>query len=66
MLLGALIMKCLCLTSLLILLTILSSGCTPERGTKAWCEMMDEKPKGEWSTNDLAEYTKSCVFRRAD
>ncbi|PLX79088.1 MAG: DUF3012 domain-containing protein [Desulfuromonas sp.] len=59
-------MKSLSLALLLFVFIMLCSSCTPERGTKAWCEMMEKKPKGEWSANDLAEYTKSCVFRKAD
>ncbi|WP_407696672.1 DUF3012 domain-containing protein [Sneathiella aquimaris] len=23
---------------------------------------MKEKPKGDWSTNELAEFTKNCVL----
>lgn len=39
------------------------SGCSPERGSAAWCEAMDETPKGEWSANDVADYAKHCVLR---
>ena len=38
------------------------SACAPEPGSRAWCELMDEKPKGDWSANDAAEYAKSCLF----
>lgn len=37
-------------------------ACSPEVGSKEWCEMMDEKPKGEWTGNEASEYTKNCVF----
>lgn len=38
-------------------------SCTPEVGTEAWCEMMGEKPKADWSGNEAADYAKHCVFR---
>lgn len=37
-------------------------ACTPEVGTKAWCEDMKEKPKGDWSANEAKEYASNCVF----
>ena len=50
----------------LIAATLFLAGCSPEVGSKAWCDAMDKKPKGEWSANDAGEYTKSCVFRSDD
>ncbi len=40
------------------------TACAPEIGSEAWCEDMDEKPKGDWSSNEAAEYAKNCVFRK--
>ena len=37
-------------------------GCTAEVGSKAWCEMMDEKPKGDWTGNEAIDFTKHCLF----
>jgi hypothetical protein len=53
---------------LLVILTVLpfvlmQGGCAPEVGSDAWCEDMAEKPKGDWSANDAAEFAKSCVFK---
>jgi len=42
------------------------AGCKPEVGSKAWCEAMDEKPKGDWTANEAGEYAKNCVFRSED
>ena len=52
---------------LLVAITALSaaaflSACSPEVGSKAWCEDMKEKPKGEWTTNEATEFAKSCIF----
>ena len=45
-----------------IALAMLAAACAPDPGSKAWCEKLDEKPKGDWSTNEAAEYAKSCLF----
>lgn len=45
---------------------IFVAACAPEVGSDAWCEDMDEKAKGDWSTNEATEYAKSCVFRTSN
>ena len=50
-------------TSLLFSLLVLMAGCAPEVGSEAWCAAMKEKPKGDWSANEAADYTKHCVFK---
>jgi len=45
---------------------LLLVACAPEVGSDAWCEDMDEKAKGDWSTNEATEYAKSCVFRTSN
>ena len=49
----------------LIMATFLT-GCAPEVGSLAWCDVMDERPKGDWTANDAGEYAKNCVFRAKD
>jgi hypothetical protein len=49
--------------ALLIAATFLLAACEPEVGTKAWCDMMDKKSKGDWSFNDAGNYTKHCVVQ---
>ncbi|WP_028772777.1 DUF3012 domain-containing protein [Shewanella waksmanii] len=44
------------------LLTLSLSGCAPEVGSEKWCKQMDDKPKGDWTANEAADYTKHCVF----
>jgi hypothetical protein len=47
----------------LLLSAGLLTGCgEPAVGTKAWCEFMDKKPKGDWTANQATDYAKSCVF----
>ena len=50
-------------TSMSIAVVVLLSACAPEVGSDAWCEDMAEKPKGDWSVNEAAEFAKSCVFK---
>lgn len=51
--------------SALAIATLLAA-CAPEVGSDAWCEDMTEKPKGDWSVNEAAEYAKSCVFKTSE
>lgn len=39
------------------------AGCAPKVGSEAWCKKMDEKPKGDWSTNEATDYASHCLFR---
>ncbi len=55
-------LKSLFALTLLALSTVALSACSPEVGSKEWCEDLKEKPKGDWSANEAAEYTKSCLF----
>ena len=41
-------------------------GCAPEVGSKAWCEDLAEKSKGDWTVNESMEYAKSCIIRTDD
>lgn len=47
----------------LSLLLIQLIGCSAEVGSEKWCSSLKEKPKGDWSTNEAADYTKHCVFK---
>jgi hypothetical protein len=37
-------------------------ACSPDVGSKAWCEKMAETPKGDWSASEAADYAKHCLF----
>lgn len=54
--------KLLTLFSTLALVSFLSA-CSPEVGTKAWCDSMDDKPKGDWTVNDAGDFAKYCVLK---
>ncbi len=42
---------------------LFATACSPEVGSEAWCESIAEKPKGEWTANEAASYTKYCFFK---
>ncbi len=46
--------------AILALFTV--AACSPEVGSKAWCEAMKEKPKGDWTANEAADFAKHCLF----
>jgi hypothetical protein len=38
------------------------SACSPEVGSKEWCEDMKGKDKGSWTANEAKDFAKHCVF----
>ena len=50
--------KLLCLS----LLSLLLVACSPEIGSEEWCKDLKEKPKGDWSANEAADFAKHCIF----
>jgi len=48
--------------ALSLVATIGLSACSPEVGSKEWCADLKEKPKGDWSSNEAAEFAKSCLL----
>lgn len=56
-------MKSLLLKVALVFFTIgLLSACSPDVGSEEWCADMKEKDKGDWSTNEAADFTKNCLM----
>ena len=45
-----------------VLLLGLQMGCSPEVGTDKWCGKMKEKPKGDWTANEAADFAKHCIL----
>lgn len=45
---------------------LLLGGCQPEVGSDEWCEQMVDKPKGDWTANEAAEFAKNCIFKSYD
>lgn len=40
----------------------LLTGCAPAVGTPEWCEAFTEKPKQEWTADEVQAYLKTCVL----
>lgn len=40
----------------------MASACSPEVGSKEWCEDLKAKPKGDWSANEAMDFTKHCIL----
>jgi len=51
--------------TLLVLFSIIIgfTACAPEVGSDKWCKRMAEKPKGDWTANEAADYAKHCLFK---
>lgn len=39
------------------------TACAPEVGSEQWCNDMKKMPKADWSTNQLTDYGKHCIFK---
>lgn len=50
----------------LVALAFALSACSPEVGSKVWCNDMDEKAKGDWSANEATDYAQHCIFKGED
>ena len=45
-----------------LMMTAIVSACSPEVGSEEWCADLKEKPKGDWTANEAADFTKHCIF----
>lgn len=52
------LMTLLAFASVAVFLT----ACSPEVGSKEWCTDMKEKPKGDWTANEAADFAKNCLI----
>ena len=47
---------------IILLLSLIVIGCTPEVGSEQWCQDMKEKPKGDWTMMESKDFAKHCIF----
>lgn len=40
----------------------LTTACSPEVGSEEWCEDLKNKPKGDWTANEAADFAKHCLL----
>jgi len=38
------------------------AACSPEVGSDEWCDGLKEKSKGEWTANEVTDFTKHCIM----
>ena len=52
-----------CLAAVLLsVLAVAVAGCSPAVGSGKWCASMKEKPKADWTANELADFAKHCLL----
>jgi hypothetical protein len=49
--------------AMFVLVPLGMAACAPEVGSDAWCERMEQTPKGDWTANQAADYARHCVFQ---
>jgi len=54
------------ITVLLLAIVAVASACAPEVGSKRWCDMMADTPRGDWSANDALDYARHCILVEDD
>lgn len=42
------------------------TACAPEVGSERWCNMMRDKPRGDWTANEALDFTRNCLFEGND
>jgi Protein of unknown function (DUF3012) len=47
----------------LAVLSLVAAGCSPEVGSEGWCKQMKAKPKGDWTANEVMEYSRHCILK---
>ena len=43
-------------------MAVFLAACSPEVGSKEWCAEMKEKPKGDWTASEAADFAKNCLI----
>jgi hypothetical protein len=39
------------------------SACSPEVGSREWCDALRKKPQMNWTAEELKNFTKYCIGR---
>ena len=39
------------------------AACSPETGSDEWCKSLKEKHKADWTSRELKDFTKHCIFK---
>lgn len=47
---------------IIVFAAFFAASCSPEVGSKAWCEQMTKKPKDSWTMEEVGNFTKHCLL----
>ena len=47
---------------LILAVTLTWCSACAEVGSERWCNNMEDKPKGDWTANETADYARHCIF----
>lgn len=48
--------------AILVASLLTATACSPEVGSKEWCDAMKEKSKGDWTVNQATDFAKHCIL----
>ncbi|TFH06833.1 MAG: DUF3012 domain-containing protein [Nitrosomonadales bacterium] len=48
---------------LLGIFMVMLTACAPEVGSDGWCANMNEKPKADWTVNELGDFARHCILK---
>ena len=48
------------LMSIVVVSCLLS--CSPTIGSEQWCQSLKDKAKSDWTSTELKDFTKHCIF----
>ncbi len=51
---------------LVMFVAVFVMACEAKIGSERWCENMSEKPKGDWTFNETADYAKHCILPKKE
>ena len=54
--------KVSCTVALALILSAGLAACSPEVGSKEWCEDLKKKDKGDWTGSEAKDFAKSCIL----
>jgi len=49
--------------AVITLMAFSTVACSPEVGSKEWCEGLKKKDKGDWTATEVKDFTKHCLLK---
>ncbi len=44
-------------------LAFVTVACSPDVGSKEWCEKLKKKDKGQWTATEAKDFAKHCLLK---